>query len=99
MTAWIAGHSRRFRAATASAPVVDQSSLALTSDVPHFALASMGDTPWDRPEEFNKRSPLTYLPKFRTPVLTVCWEEDLLTPISQAEQLYAGLRLLVKEAR
>lgn len=98
MAAWIAGHTDRFCAATAVAVVVDERSLALTTDIPEFVLFNMGGTPWDRAQEYDRRSPLSYLPDVNTPVLVIHWEGDLRTPISQGEELYTGLRLLGKEA-
>lgn len=98
MTSWIVGHTDRFKAASALAAVVDMTSMALTSDVPDFALFSLGGTPWKRPDEYAYRSPLKYLPSVRTPVLVVHWEGDLRVPIGQGEELYTGLRVLGKEA-
>jgi dipeptidyl aminopeptidase/acylaminoacyl peptidase len=97
MTAWIVGHTDRFRAGTAGAAVIDQTSMALTTDVSWFSQYSMGGTPWERSEEYEKRSPLTYLPEVKTPVLVVHWEGDVRVPIGQGEELYTGLRLLGKE--
>jgi dipeptidyl aminopeptidase/acylaminoacyl peptidase len=98
MTAWVVGHSQRFRAATAVAAVIDQTSMALTCDIPEFSRFNMGGTPWERQDEYQKRSPLTHLPEVATPVLVIHWEGDIRVPISQGEELYAGLRLLGKEA-
>lgn len=98
MTSWIVGHSRRFRAAAAMAAVIDQASLMLTTEIPDFCRFNFGGTPWEQADEFTKRSPLTYLPDVSTPVLVVHWEGDLRVPIAQGEELYAGLRLLGKEA-
>jgi dipeptidyl aminopeptidase/acylaminoacyl peptidase len=99
MTAWIVGHTDRFRAATAGAALVDQTSMALTTDVPWLARFGMGGTPWQRRQEYEKRSPLTYLPEVSTPVLVAHWEGDVRVAIGQAEELYTGLRLLNKEAQ
>ncbi|HTX30338.1 MAG TPA: S9 family peptidase [Solirubrobacteraceae bacterium] len=98
MTAWIVGHTDRFRAGAALAAVIDMTSMALTTDVPEFSNFSMGGTPWDRRDEYDKRSPLTYLPRVNTPVLVVHWEGDIRVPIGQGEELYTGLRVLGKEA-
>jgi dipeptidyl aminopeptidase/acylaminoacyl peptidase len=98
MTSWLVGHSDRFRAATALAAVVDQTSMALTTEIPEFALFHMGGTPWDRRTEYELRSPLSYLPKVRTPVLIIHWEGDIRVPVSQGEELYSGLRLLGRRA-
>jgi dipeptidyl aminopeptidase/acylaminoacyl peptidase len=98
MTAWLVGHGDRFRAATAVAAVVDRRSMTLTTEIPEFALFNMGGTPWARPEEYDERSPLTYLPAVNTPVMVVHWEGDIRVPMNQGEQLYAGLRILGKKA-
>ena len=98
MTGWIVGHSDRFQAATAVAAVVDQTSMALTTEIPEFAVFAMGGTPWKRRGEYELRSPLSYLPAVTTPVMVIHWEGDLRVPISQGEELYSGLRLLGKKA-
>jgi dipeptidyl aminopeptidase/acylaminoacyl peptidase len=97
MTSWLVARTDRFRAATAVAAVIDQRSMALTTEITEFDVFNMGGTPWSRPEEYEKRSPLTYLPSVSTPVLVVHWEGDLRVPISQGEELYTGLRLLGKQ--
>ncbi|MBV8217930.1 MAG: S9 family peptidase [Solirubrobacterales bacterium] len=98
MTSWLVGRTDRFRAATAVAAVVDQRSMVLTSEIAEFDVFNMGGTPWSRPDEYEKRSPLTYLPAVKTPVLVIHWEGDLRVPMSQGDELYTGLRLLGKEA-
>ncbi len=97
MTSWLVGHSDRFRAATAVAAVVDQTSMALTTEIADFARYHMGGLPWDRRSEYEQRSPLSYLPAVTTPVLVIHWEGDLRVPVGQGDELYAGLRLLGKE--
>ena len=98
MTSWLVGRTDRFRAATAVAAVIDQASMTLTTEIPEFSVFNMGGTPWARPDEYDRRSPLSYLPAVRTPVLVIHWEGDLRVPIGQGEELYTGLRLLGKKA-
>ncbi len=98
MASWLVGHTDRFRAATAVAAVVDQTSMALTTEISEFDVFNMGGLPWSRRHEYETRSPLTYLPNVTTPVLVIHWEGDLRVPISQGEELYTGLRLLGKKA-
>jgi dipeptidyl aminopeptidase/acylaminoacyl peptidase len=93
MTSWLVGHTRRFKAATAMAAVIDQASMFGTTDIPGFVEFNFG-LPWERPEEFALRSPLTYAPNITTPVLILHWEGDLRVPISQGEELYGVLRRL-----
>jgi len=96
MTAWLAGHSKRFRAGTAVAAVIDQVSMLGTSDIPGFVEFAFGGLWWDRTEEYERRSPLTYAPDISTPLLILHWEGDLRVPIGQGEELFAALRLLGK---
>jgi dipeptidyl aminopeptidase/acylaminoacyl peptidase len=97
MTAWILGHTDRFRAAVIGAPVANQVSMFGTSDIPRFEVRQMGGTPFENPEEYRKRSPVTYLAHVKTPVLLVHHEGDLRCPIGQAEEIFQGLKLLGKE--
>jgi dipeptidyl aminopeptidase/acylaminoacyl peptidase len=97
MTAWILGHTDRFRAAVIGAPVANQVSMFGTSDIPRFEVRQMGGTPFENPEEYRKRSPVTYLPNVKAPVLLVHHEGDLRCPIGQAEEIFQGLRLLGSE--
>ena len=97
MTSWVIGHTARFKAAVVGAPVVDQLSMLGTSDIPGFVVFAEGGLPWDRPDEYAKRSPLTYLQDARTPVLIQHWEGDLRCPIGQSEELYTALKLLGKK--
>jgi dipeptidyl aminopeptidase/acylaminoacyl peptidase len=98
MTSWLVGRTDRFRAAAAVAAVVDQTSMALTTEISEFSVFNVGGTPWTTPDEYERRSPLSYLPAVRAPVLVIHWEGDLRVPIGQGEELYAGLRLLGKRA-
>ena len=93
MTSWLAGHTRRFSAATAVAAVIEQGSMFGTSDIPGFVEFNFG-LPWENPSEYEFPSPLTYATSITTPMLILHWEGDLRVPISQGERLYAELRRL-----
>lgn len=97
MTNWIVGRSDRFRAATTVASLSDLRSMALTSDIPEVLQFYFGGPPWRRPDEYDRRSPLTYLANVTTPVLILHWEGDIRVPIGQADELYGALKLLGKE--
>ena len=94
MTSWIVGHSDRFKAAVIGAPVVDLVSFYGTADIGHtFAPLQISGTPWDNPNEYRKRSPLTDLHKARTPSLILHGEADDRVPIGQGEQCFMTLKL------
>jgi dipeptidyl aminopeptidase/acylaminoacyl peptidase len=72
--------------------------MPLTTEIPEFALFSMGGDPWQQRAEYELRSPLSSLPNVKTPVLVVHWEGDIRVPVSQGDELYTGLRLLGRKA-
>jgi dipeptidyl aminopeptidase/acylaminoacyl peptidase len=94
MSSWIVGQTDRFSAAAIGAPVTNLSTSFTTDDVLHNGLAEMRGTPFTHPEEYVARSPITHLPRVKTPVLLMHWEGDLRCPIAQSEEFFAGLKLL-----
>jgi dipeptidyl aminopeptidase/acylaminoacyl peptidase len=94
MTNWIIGHTTRFRAAATQRSISNNISAFGTSDIGwHFWQHEMGEaTPWRDPAKLVERSPLTYVPKVKTPLLILHAERDLRCPIEQAEQFFIALR-------
>src|SRR6266545_957748 len=94
MTNWIVGHTTRFRAAATQRSISNNVSAFGTSDIGwHFWEHEMGDaTPWRDPATLVERSPLTYVPRVKTPLLILHAEHDLRCPIEQAEQFFIALR-------
>jgi dipeptidyl aminopeptidase/acylaminoacyl peptidase len=94
LTAWIIGKTTRFRAAAAQKPVINWTSMALTSDgTPFFGPYWMGALPWENYQSYWARSPLSLMANVKTPTLVVVGSEDYRTPVSEAEQLYSALKL------
>ena len=94
LTAWIVGKTNRFRAAATQKPVIDWSSFVLTADGPaFFSRYWFGHYPWEDPQGFWARSPLSLVGNVQTPTLVVVGSEDYRTPVSEAEQYYTALQL------
>jgi len=94
LTAWIVGHTNRFRAAVSAKPVINWYSFALTSDgYPMFYKYWFPGFPWDYMEHYMKRSPLTYVGHVTTPTMLLTGEVDYRTPMSESEQFYQALKL------
>jgi dipeptidyl aminopeptidase/acylaminoacyl peptidase len=94
LTAWIVGKTNRFRAAATQKPVIDWSSFVLTSDSPpFFSRYWFGHYPWEDPQGFWARSPLSLVGNVETPTLVVVGSDDYRTPVSEAEQYYTALQL------
>ena len=100
LTAWLIGHTQRFRAAAALYMVSDWQSLTLTTDMPHRTVGMWFEgPPWTHQEEYWRRSPLRVVGNVKTPTLLLCGDEDWRTPISQTEEYFTALKLLGVPAR
>lgn len=94
LTSWIVGKTNRFKAAVTQKPVINWTTQALTADGPaFFGRYWLGALPWEKPELFWARSPLSLVGNVQTPTLVVVGSEDYRTPVSEAEQYYTALRL------
>jgi dipeptidyl aminopeptidase/acylaminoacyl peptidase len=95
LTAWIVGHTDRFRAAVVAKPVINWYSFALTADAyGFFSQYWFPGKPWDHVEHYMKRSPISYVKNVRTPTMLITGEADLRTPMPESEQYYQALQLL-----
>jgi len=99
LTCWMIDRTDRFRAAASLYPVINWYSWTLTSDIPTIGTKYWfpGD-PWDHPDDYMKRSVISLVKNVKTPTLLMTGEEDWRTPISEAEQYYAALKLLKVES-
>jgi acylaminoacyl-peptidase len=94
LTAWIVGKNERFAAAVSAKPVIDWTSHALTADeYPFFVRYWFPGPPWEVPEQYFGRSPLSLVGNVKTPTMLLTGEQDWRTPISQAEEYYQALKL------
>ncbi|MEO6445555.1 MAG: S9 family peptidase [Gemmatimonadaceae bacterium] len=94
LTAWMIGHTDRFRAALAFYPVINWESFALTADMAPTAVNNwFPGFPWDHQENYDKRSLLSVVKNVKTPTLIMTGEEDFRTPMSESEQYYKALKM------
>lgn len=99
LTAWIVGHTDRFRAAVVAKPVINWYSFVLTADNPAFFYRYwFPGLPWNHLEHYMKRSPITYASNVKTPTMLLTGEVDYRTPIEESEQFYTALKLSGVEA-
>jgi len=98
LTCWAIEHTDRFRAAAPLYPVINWYSFALTSDIPFITKYWFAGNPWDNTENYMQRSLTNLVSKVKTPSLIMTGEADYRTPVSEAEQFYAALKLLNVEA-
>lgn len=99
LTAWAIGMTDRFRAAVVQKPVINWYSFAFVTDIPIIATRYwFGAMPWDDPEEYLRRSPISLVGNVTTPTMVLTGEEDWRTPISESEQYFQALKLKGVEA-
>lgn len=96
LTAWIVGHTDRFRAAVSMRPVINWHSFVGTTDGAMW-YRQFKKYPWEDPMEYALRSPLHYVAHVKTPIMIMTGEADLRTPIGQSEEYYRALKMLKKE--
>lgn len=94
LTAWIVGKTDRFKAAVVAKPVINWYSFVLYADNPAtYYKYWFGKKPWEDPESYLKRSPLSYVANVTTPTMLLTGEEDYRTPIAESEQFFTALKL------
>jgi acylaminoacyl-peptidase len=94
LTSWIVGKTDRFAAAVVAKPVINWYSFVLYADnIGYFYKYWFKDFPWDDPQSYLKRSPISYVGNVKTPTMVLTGEKDYRTPMAESEQFYAGLKL------
>ena len=94
LTAWTVGKTDRFRAAVSAKPVINWYSFVLTADSYNFFYKYwFPDFPWNQPDAYLKRSPLSLAGNVKTPTMLLTGEADYRTPMSESEQFYQALKL------
>jgi dipeptidyl aminopeptidase/acylaminoacyl peptidase len=93
MIDWILGHTQRFKALISHSGVYDLVSEFGATEELWFPLWEYGGTPWDRPEEYQKMSPSSYVKDFHTPTLVIHGELDFRVPYTQGLELFTALQL------
>jgi acylaminoacyl-peptidase len=94
LTAWIVGKTDRFAAAATVKPVINWATMAMSADIAAFVARHwIRALPWEDPDTYFKRSPISLVGNVTTPTLVMVGEEDWRTPTWEAEQFYTALKL------
>lgn len=92
MTSTIITKTKRFKAASAGAPVTNLMSFTTTADIPGFIPDYFGGQFWEHPEVYAKHSAMFNIKGVSTPTLVQHGEADVRVPISQGYELYNALK-------
>lgn len=92
-TAWAITHTQRFKAAVVGAGISDLFTMGLTTDItPSYLDQHFGPVLANK-NLYEAHSAINYLDRVTTPTLIVHGESDQRVPVSQAYELFNGLRL------
>jgi dipeptidyl aminopeptidase/acylaminoacyl peptidase len=94
LSAWIIGHSNRFKCAAYGAGLSNAVSYWGTADIVHQRERLHGGVPWEARKSFDEQSPLSYLTNVKTPVLIFHGEKDERVPLGQSQETYRTLKRL-----
>lgn len=92
MTSWIVTQTKRFKAASAGAPVTNLMSFNGTADIPSFVPDYFGGEFWNDPATYAKHSAMFNVKGVSTPTLIQHGEADIRVPISQGYEFYNALK-------
>jgi dipeptidyl aminopeptidase/acylaminoacyl peptidase len=95
LTNWVVTQTPRFAAAVSMRSIADWAGFWYTADFTLFQKTWFKGAPWEAPEDFSSRSPITYVTKIKTPMMFIEGEQDFRTPPADGgEQLFRALKYL-----
>jgi dipeptidyl aminopeptidase/acylaminoacyl peptidase len=95
LTNWVVTQTTRFKAAVSQRDISDWTAFWYTADFTLFTPRWFRTAPFENPEEFARRSPLTHVARIQTPLMFILGDEDWRTPPSAGgEGLFRALLYL-----
>jgi dipeptidyl aminopeptidase/acylaminoacyl peptidase len=85
-------HSEAFRAVSVGAGVSDWYTYHISNDIPDFTVDYLSGSPFRSRDLYIKTAPISQLARARTPMLIQHGTEDHRVPLSNAMELYRGLK-------
>jgi dipeptidyl aminopeptidase/acylaminoacyl peptidase len=95
LTNWIVTQDHRFKEAVAQRSIADWAGFWYTADFVQFDPSWFRGAPWEDPEDYARRSPITHVDQVTTPLMLIEGEADLRTPpTAGGEQMFRALKYL-----
>jgi dipeptidyl aminopeptidase/acylaminoacyl peptidase len=93
LTNWTVGHTDRFKAGVSQRDIASWTDWWYTADFTLFQPSWFKAPPFEDPEDFKARSPITYVNNIKTPMMFILGETDWRTPTGPGgEQLFRALK-------
>ncbi len=92
ISAFVGLHSERFKAVSVGAGISDWYTYHISNDIPDFTTDYLSGSPFRDRELYIKTAPISNLTNAKTPMLIQHGSEDQRVPVSNATELYRGLK-------
>ncbi len=93
LTNWVVGHTDRFAAAVSQRDIASWTDWWYSADFTLFQQTWFKAPPFQDPEDFKARSPITYINDVKTPSMFILGENDYRTPPGAGgEQMFRALK-------
>ena len=93
LTNWTIGHTDRFKAAVSQRDIASWTNWWYTADFTLFQPSWFKAPPFEDPEDFKARSPITYINNVKTPLMLILGEADWRTPTyAGGEEMFRALK-------
>ena len=93
LTTWVISQTDRFKAAAALCPVVNWIGMSGTTDVVGWLYNFFPKPFWEDPQPWLDHSTIMQVGSVETPTLLMTGTKDLRTPLGEAEEFYAALKI------
>lgn len=92
ISAFVGLHSEKFKAVSVGAGISDWYTYHISNDIPDFTRDYLSSSPFRDRALYQKTAPISNLAKAKTPMLIQHGSEDRRVPLSNATELYRGLK-------
>ncbi len=93
LTNWVVGQTGRFAAAVSQRDIADWANWWYTADFTLFQPNWFRGPPFEDPDEYQARSPISYITNVKTPLMLILGEADYRTPPGAGgEQMFRALK-------
>jgi len=93
LTNWTITQTQRFKAAVAQRDIADWYGFWFTADFTLYQPTWFRKAPWEDPQDFHARSPITHVANVTTPTMFVLGDQDYRTPPGEGgEQMFRALK-------
>ncbi|OLE54315.1 MAG: peptidase [Acidobacteria bacterium 13_1_20CM_3_53_8] len=95
LTNWTIGHTTRFAAAVSQRDIADWAAWWYSADFTLFQPSWFRSPPFEDPDDYRARSPITYIKNVKTPLMLILGEADWRTPTGAGgEEMFRALKYL-----